>query len=310
MLRLTVAICTWNRAALLDQTLTRLRALHVPAGSSWEVLVVNNNCTDGTDAVLAAHAVHLPLRCLAEPQPGKAHAANRAAAEAAGDLVLWTDDDVLVDPNWLAAYAAAAQRWPHAAVFGGPVRPWFPAAPPAWVRRNLPLFRDVFALLGEGIPAIEQPLQPPWHPFGANMAVRTAVQRAFPYNTRMGPQPGSEVRNEDAELMERLRAAGHGLVWVPDACVDHWVPLHRMTIRYIREWKRGEGRSEILWRGVPEGPRWRGVPRWLWRRFIEERVRAARLRLSGRTTAWLLAFMQAQSTFGVIQQCRDAARTR
>ena len=42
----SVVICTWNRAGLLDQTLARMRELHVPAGLAWELLVVNNNCTD------------------------------------------------------------------------------------------------------------------------------------------------------------------------------------------------------------------------------------------------------------------------
>src|SRR5262249_56770240 len=60
MTRLTVAICTWNRAGLLDQTLGRLRELEIPPGTEWELLVVNNNCTDDTDAVVARHAGSLP----------------------------------------------------------------------------------------------------------------------------------------------------------------------------------------------------------------------------------------------------------
>ena len=306
--RVTVALCTWNRAGLLDQTLASLGRLHVPPGVAWEVLVVNNNSPDrDTDAVLDRHAGRLPLRKLFEARPGKSHAANLAAAQATGDLILWTDDDVQADPGWLAAHVAAAGRWPDAAVFGGPVEPWFEEAPPAWVRDALPLFKDVFAFSGESFPADERPLDAPAVPFGANLALRAAVQRQFPYDVRLGPRPGSEVRNEDAELLERLRGAGHRAVWVPAAKVAHHVPARRMTVGYVRDWKRGEGRSEVLWRGVPAGPRWAGVPRWLWRRYLEERARAAWQRLRGRTPAWVRAYMAAQFTRGMIEQCR---RTR
>ena len=132
---LTIAICTWNRARLLDQTLTRMRDLRVPSGVNWELVVVNNNCTDDTDAVIARHAKHLPLRRLFESSPGKSFALNRAASEARGDFVVWTDDDVLVAPGWLAEYAAAMRRWPTASFFGGPSEPWFDASPPPWFRR-------------------------------------------------------------------------------------------------------------------------------------------------------------------------------
>ena len=101
----SVVICTWNRAGLLDQTLARMRELHVPAGLAWELLVVNNNCTDDTDAVAARHRGHLPLRPVREPTPGLSNARNKGLAEARGELILWTDDDVRVDPGWLAAAA-------------------------------------------------------------------------------------------------------------------------------------------------------------------------------------------------------------
>ena len=59
---ISVAICTWNRAQLLDQTLDHLTRVRIPEGAEWEVLVVNNNCTDNTDRVLEKHFSHLPLR--------------------------------------------------------------------------------------------------------------------------------------------------------------------------------------------------------------------------------------------------------
>src|SRR5581483_541916 len=107
-MHVTVAICTWNRCKLRDQTLAQFQNLRIPEGVTWELLVVNNNCTDQTDLVLENYRSRLPLRRLFEPKQGHCHARNCAVAAATGELLLWTDDDVLVNPEWLAAYVAAA----------------------------------------------------------------------------------------------------------------------------------------------------------------------------------------------------------
>src|SRR5436309_3023469 len=76
----TVAICTWNRSQLLRQTLDQFLDLAIPAGMTWELLVVNNNSTDDTDVVLAEFESRLPLRRLFEREPGLSHARNAALA--------------------------------------------------------------------------------------------------------------------------------------------------------------------------------------------------------------------------------------
>ena len=95
--------------------------MRIPEGVTWELLVVNNNSTDDTESVITSYENRLPLRRLFEPSPGLSNARNHAIREAKGGLIIWTDDDVLVDSDWLAAYAAAADRWPDAAFFGGPI---------------------------------------------------------------------------------------------------------------------------------------------------------------------------------------------
>ena len=133
----TVVVCTWNRAASLARTLDGMTRLAVPDGVAWELLVVNNRCTDDTDAVIASFDGRLPIRGTHESVPGLANARNRGIAEAAGAYVAWTDDDVLVDERWLAGYCAAFRRWPEASVFGGPIEPEFEGEPPAWIPRFL-----------------------------------------------------------------------------------------------------------------------------------------------------------------------------
>lgn len=111
----TVGICTRNREPLLQTSLEQLARTAVPDDVTWEVIVVDNGSTDGTARVLEAMASQLPLRALRFDTPGKSHALNYAIEHARGDYILWTDDDVLVDRQWIASYVAAFRRWPEAA---------------------------------------------------------------------------------------------------------------------------------------------------------------------------------------------------
>ncbi len=138
-MRITIAICTWNRAYLLSNTFAQMHKMLIPHGLKWELLVVNNNCTDHTDEVIASFSAKLPIRRIFEPTPGLSNARNAAVRAATGDYIIWTDDDVLVNEFWLSAYAEAFQRWPDAAVFGGPVTPWFADTPPKWITEAWPL---------------------------------------------------------------------------------------------------------------------------------------------------------------------------
>lgn len=67
-MQVRIIICTWNRAETLDRALAQLRELTIPSFVDWEVVVVNNNCTDGTDRVIEQHRQSLPLRRIFEPQ--------------------------------------------------------------------------------------------------------------------------------------------------------------------------------------------------------------------------------------------------
>jgi glycosyltransferase involved in cell wall biosynthesis len=84
-----------------------------------EVLIVDNNCTDDTNQIVETFHVRLPVRFVTERRQGLAHARNRAVTEFRGDVLLFTDDDVRLEPGWLAAYQDAIRRFPDADYFGG-----------------------------------------------------------------------------------------------------------------------------------------------------------------------------------------------
>ncbi|HEX4936050.1 MAG TPA: glycosyltransferase [Gemmatimonadaceae bacterium] len=243
--RISVAICTWNRSALLRQVLEDLTRLDIPPFVPWELLVVNNNCTDDTAHVLAAFADRLPLRQVVERTQGLSHARNAAVAHCRGEYILWTDDDVRVDRGWLAAYLRAFEAHPGASVFGGRIQPRFERAAPEWLTRIWPRVATAYGERDLGA----HPLRfdgEKLTPFGANYAVRASDQRRHPYDTRLGRRPGSMVSGEETALVQALLAEGKEGWWVPDACVEHHVPARLLTTRYLRRYFAGLGATMAL----------------------------------------------------------------
>src|SRR5690349_9645801 len=130
---ITIAICTFNRAESLHRTLRSLAALRIPQHVDWEIIIVNNNCSDHTDEVITFFSDRLPIRREFESRRGLSWARNRAVSAAEGKYIVWTDDDVVVDPDWIAAYSEAFHRWPSAAVFAGPIVPRYVEPVPKWI---------------------------------------------------------------------------------------------------------------------------------------------------------------------------------
>ena len=192
-MRATVILCTRNRAASLARTLESAAAMP-PAAEPWELLVVDNGSTDDTPAVIASFAGRLPVRRVFQPLAGLSNARNAGVAEARGDYLLWTDDDVLIDAGWLAAYLAAFDRWPDAALFGGWTAPSFEPPVANWLIDNQRLLGDLLAVRQFGDRPV--PLTDAVVPFGLNYAVRSAEQRRHPYDPDLGVAPGRRTGGE------------------------------------------------------------------------------------------------------------------
>jgi glucosyl-dolichyl phosphate glucuronosyltransferase len=238
---MSVAICTRNRERLLRDTLTQLSRAVPPRRSRWEVVVVLNDCSDGSAAVVEELRDALPIVAAVEPKPGLCHARNRAIDVAGGDVILWTDDDVLVDPQWLCAYEEAILRWPSSSVFGGPIRPRFEGVIPDWLEKSWRLCSSAFA--AREVPQGGAPIVPAGDdlPFGANFAIGADAQRRVRYDVRLGRRPGRWIiGGEELAVMREILRDGTGR-WVPAAVVEHVIPPERQTVGYLRAYFQGHG---------------------------------------------------------------------
>jgi len=308
-LDVSVVIATRNRAGLLKETLGHLARQEV-GGLAWEVIVVDNGSTDHTPAIIRSAEGRLPLVALHEPRPGKNRAMNRALEVARGSLLIFSDDDVIPDEHWVAAMAAAADRWSEYGIFGGPVLLAFPPGTPAWLEecatRDAALPRFVHDQ-AEGPLAVV--------PFGPNYAIRRAVMPGLRFDESIGPTAGAAyAMGSETELLYRLmKRHGVGGVYVPAASVHHVVQAAQLSATSLlrRSFRSGRGAVRLGWdrRVVRAGRQILGAPRYLWRMTAEAGVRYA-LRLPAGRRASLSAGLRFAYLLGCLHERRSRGAAR
>ena len=256
----SVIVSTRNRAQLLRGCLESLLADR-PA-RDWELILVDNGSTDDTASVVErcrARAEDVPLRYVVEERLGLSHARNRGVAEAEGDYLLFTDDDVLVQPGWVDALCDGFEDDGVAAV-AGRVAPKWPGSPPRWISGR---HAGLLALTDFGDAPRE--LAGDEHPVGASMALRAALVRpmAAPFDPRLGHSGATYFAHEELELFRQLRGGGGRFAYRPDAVVLHRIPEERITWDAMRRAALQNGfglrRAERL-RGAPPVPLRLSVP--------------------------------------------------
>lgn len=246
-LKVTVAIPTYNRADFLRQTLAGLAAQQFPR-EHFEVLVIDNNSTDHTRAVVAEFAhVRPPPRYVQESKQGLDHARNRAIDEARGEIIVFGDDDILVQPDWLAQIAVPllADAAQCIGAVGGEVIPVFPNGLPDWVREwHAPLaFRPDAG-----------PIEARHSPMGANLAFpKWVFAQLGPFHTALDRAAGNYFSGGDSEMIRRVRTAGFEVWFSPGAAVKHQMPASRTTFRYAARHAFDSARSRVIDRAGQPG---------------------------------------------------------
>jgi glycosyltransferase involved in cell wall biosynthesis len=252
----SVLICTYNRAPLLMRTLEHVAAQVVPAGTRWEIIVVDNNCADDTSEVVrrCSSDPRIPtLRSVREPQQGIAFARRRAFLESRGELLACVDDDCLLAPNWVEQALQFAREHPRAGAFGG---------------RNAIVWETssnrVAELYGQSLTRQELGDQPfRMSPtgrsclVGAGLVVRREAimtSRWIEDGVLVGRCADALGAGEDAEIFFRIRHAGWECWYTPKLVLSHIIPEMRTTLPYLRRLHHGFGKAEAFLRALSRVP--------------------------------------------------------
>jgi len=177
--------------------------------------------------------------------------------QAAGEVVIFVDDDVTFFEGWTSAWEEAFVDASVAAA-GGPILPVFPDSVPRWYREGL--MADGGTTTGHYDYGSEvltyRPRSAVGHPRGGNMAVRRAQALeigGFREDLGWGKK---KIPGEETEFFNRLHAQIGGILYLPHARVHHHLDEERMDFAHLRAWHEGYGRASILMK-PPMGPlRW------------------------------------------------------
>src|ERR1700730_18373678 len=125
-MHISVVLCTYNRASSLGKTFESLRQMTVPPVLKWELIVVDNNSADNTYAAVTefARTSGLNLRYVFESKQGLCHARTTGVANARGEIIAFTDDDVQVSPEWLQELKRTFSEFDCMGVGGKSIPAW------------------------------------------------------------------------------------------------------------------------------------------------------------------------------------------
>lgn len=247
---ISVIICTFNRDRVLGDTVRSFLDCRTD-GIDHEVLIVDNNSTDGTREIAERIAAGNPrIRYMNEPLQGHPHAKNRGILETRGEIVAFVDDDVIFSPRWLTALESSFERHSDVACIGGKVVPHFDGDRPSWLDDDLLWIYGV-TRYGDH----EREIRPPEIPIGCNMAFRRAVfERIGGFHSSLGRKPGNLLSNDENHFLLCAAKAGLKTLYSPDAQVWHRIPPARTARQWVLKRYYWQGVSDVAMRQIGDDP--------------------------------------------------------
>ena len=241
-MEISIVVCTYDRLDSLKKTLASFAGMRIPPGLSWQVVIVDNNSPYDVKSVVEEFGFknNVNVKYILESKQGKCNALNSGIKAADGGIIAFTDDDNVVDKEWIAIiWREFEHRNP--ACIGGKILPIWEKPPPSWLRKEIYNCIVLLDLSPETI-QLREPMI-----YGCNMAIRKSIiLDSGLFNVKKGPIPGKTWGGEEVELLELILKRGGAVYYCPDMLVHHCIPLKRMQKAYYRKWKYDSGEFTAL----------------------------------------------------------------
>jgi glucosyl-dolichyl phosphate glucuronosyltransferase len=230
----SIIISTRNRSEGLRRTLRSLADCDVLLGWDVEAIIVDNASSDPTEEVVrSVHSPRINYKYAYESKIGLSHARNAGLSCSEGDIILFTDDDVLVDKSWIIELATPIRNARCEAAVGlvsiapGLIRPWMTPTHRGWLASSI----------DAQIP------NEPTSLVGANMGISRSVLSKVPeFDTELGS--GALGAGEDTLFGWQLIEAGYRIEFNEKARVAHEFDASRLLRRNWIQHAVKRGRTE------------------------------------------------------------------
>jgi glycosyltransferase involved in cell wall biosynthesis len=237
MIRLSAIIPTRNRDRYLINAVESLLAQTLE-NDAYEILVIDNASSDGTMQKVASliESNINRIRYFYAEEPGLHVCRHLAARKAKGEIVTFTDDDIIAYDGWLEAIVGRFQD-SNIALVGGKILPKWEGEVPDWIE----LFRNKteygwtighLSLLDFGNSSREIPTKYVW---GCNFSIRKPVLfECGGFNPDAMPQELIRYRGDgESGLCRKIQKKGYKAFYEPKALIYHRVPSERLTVEYF-----------------------------------------------------------------------------
>lgn len=232
---ITVAICTYNRAELLRETLATWTTQTVDA-AHFTVLIVDNNSTDHTQEVSEWYtARHSNFKYVLETKQGVSNASNTAIAACQTEWLAYVDDDAKAHSDYIEVALEIIANYKFDA-FGGLYLGWYKYGKPFW-------FPDELSHNRNGKPTTIMVLEDGYLS-GSNMIFKKdLLVRIGGFDPTVGMIGTRIVYGKETYLQNKFREAGGVIGFVPHLVVDHVVNKHKLRPSWILDMEFAQGRD-------------------------------------------------------------------
>jgi glycosyltransferase involved in cell wall biosynthesis len=250
MLKISVAICTYNREKYLPQLFTSIEKQTL-ATDQFEVVLVNNNSPGNTAELFQEFQRKNPTlqtRYCEEMNQGLSFARNHAIQKANFELITFLDDDAFIDEHYLTVLVNEFSASPDTMAIGGKILLHYEDTIPKWENRFLNSLLGYFNKGDEKLQFTSND-----YPRGSNMAFRTPVfEQVGLFDVSLGRIGASLSGGEEKDLFNKLYNHNMKVFYLPNALVFHSVPVERTLTSFIKKQGIGTGKSERI-RSSKEG---------------------------------------------------------
>ncbi|BAY36709.1 family 2 glycosyl transferase [Nostoc sp. NIES-2111] len=270
---ITVIICTHNpRREYLSRVLHALKLQTLPM-SQWELILIDN----ASETILASEIDlnwHPHARHVREKTLGLTAARLRAFKEASNEILVFVDDDNVLDANYLKNTSEIVQENPHLGAIGGKSLPEYEIEPESWINQ----FSVCLALRNLGDEPLiyfakktdDSPDQyPAFAPIGAGLVLRRQAAQIYAQNVAqdssrlaLGRTGKQLISGEDNDINLTILEAGWGVGYFPQLQLTHLISANRLSKNYLARLNRASSRSWVQVLDAHNIRPWQKIPSW------------------------------------------------
>jgi glycosyltransferase involved in cell wall biosynthesis len=245
--KISVVICAHNsRRDYLNATLDSLKRQSLPF-SDWELIFVDNNSSPRLEAEIALDW-HPNARHVFEPEPGLARARVCGYRNSTGHLLINSDDDNILDQDYLEQAWKVAESNPRIGTFGCQLFPEFEVSPANEFEKSLGGAREFDRERWSNIPDDNRTM-----PFGAGMVIRSAIATEYlsqvdadPRRLGMGRTEKRLLTGEDIDVNWVATGMGFGTGLFPELKLKHFIPKNKMSAEHLIRYAGGNAYSMVI----------------------------------------------------------------